>query len=126
MERFFQIDGIPFRLDLKDPYNDQTQIIYRLTHKVDTDGDEDLDDEGFPVNAQVFHFITHPTTQRTLEEIDTFILEFVDKVNTYLEGLFTVPSEGDVPPAPTDPWGRLQWFIEYGAVIENKRMQVNI
>lgn len=126
MERFFQIDGIPFRLDLKDPYNDQTQAIFRLTHKVDTDGDDDLDDEGFPSNAQVFHYITHPTTQKTMEDINTFILEFVDKVNTYLEGLFTVPSEGDAPPAPNTPWERLEWFIEYGAKVEGKRLKVEL
>lgn len=120
METYFQIDGIPCRLDMKDPFDDQSYAVIRLTHKVDTDGDEDLDDEGFPTSAQVFEGISN-IQNLSAEEVDSLFLAFIEKINKYLEELFTVG--GDVPEAPDTPWERLEWLIENGVQVDSKSLK---
>lgn len=105
---------------MKDPFDDQSYAVIRLTHKVDTDGDEDLDDEGFPTSAQVFEGISN-IQNLSAEEVDSLFLAFIEKINKYLEELFTVG--GDVPEAPDTPWERLEWLIENGVQVDSKSLK---
>lgn len=122
MERFFQIDNVPCRLDLKNPFQDKTMAVLRFTHKIDTDGDDNLDDEDFPAEAQLFKSITNPLI-KSKEDINSIFLAFIEEINTYLSELFE--GSEDAPEQPEGAWEQLEWLIEYGVQVDSKSLTVS-